>query len=132
MLTAFLDANVLFSAAWREDAGVARLWHIEGLRLVTSVYALEEALRNLPDRIRIERLSCLVGSVTVLPSVARVSLPADVSLPDKDRVILQDAIGADAQFLVTGDLRHFGPFMERTISGVTVLTPAETLRRLGG
>jgi hypothetical protein len=32
----FLDANVLFSAAYRETAGIQRLWTRPGVRLLTS------------------------------------------------------------------------------------------------
>ncbi len=45
----FLDANVLFSAAYRDDAGVQRLWSAPNSELVTSDYAIEEAIRNLAD-----------------------------------------------------------------------------------
>lgn len=52
MTRLFLDANVLFSAAYREDAGVRRLWSASNAELVTSDYAVEEATRNLvhPDQ----------------------------------------------------------------------------------
>lgn len=43
----FLDANILFSAAYRPDAGLRRLWEVPNVELVTSAYAGEEARRNL-------------------------------------------------------------------------------------
>jgi hypothetical protein len=43
----FLDANVLFSAAYKDAAPLAALWQIPGCRLLTSAYAVEEARRNL-------------------------------------------------------------------------------------
>jgi predicted nucleic acid-binding protein len=43
----FLDANVLFSAAYHAESGLARLWDREGVQLVTAEYAVEEARRNL-------------------------------------------------------------------------------------
>ena len=39
----FLDANVLFSAAYRSEAGLQRLWDLKGVELVSSMYAVEEA-----------------------------------------------------------------------------------------
>ena len=45
MLRVFLDANVLFSAAWREGAGLLKLWETPGIRLLTSGHAAEEARR---------------------------------------------------------------------------------------
>ncbi len=43
----FLDANILFSAAYRSDAGLKRLWKLPGARMITSAYAIEETYRNL-------------------------------------------------------------------------------------
>ena len=42
-----MDANILFSAAYRSDAGLKRLWKLPGARLITSAYAVEEARRNM-------------------------------------------------------------------------------------
>jgi hypothetical protein len=39
----FLDANVLFSAAYLENSGLGRLWQLEGVELLSSAYAVEEA-----------------------------------------------------------------------------------------
>jgi hypothetical protein len=43
----FLDANVLFLAAWRSDSGLTRLRQIASLHLVTLPCAADEAERNL-------------------------------------------------------------------------------------
>jgi hypothetical protein len=43
----FLDANVLFSAAYIEGSGLARLWQLADAELLSSDYATEEARRNL-------------------------------------------------------------------------------------
>ena len=56
----FLDANVLFSAAYRADAGLRQLWNIPRIFLCTSRYALGEANINLPEerqRVRLGELS---------------------------------------------------------------------------
>ena len=37
----FLDANVLFSAAYRQDSSLLRLWELKDVELVTSAYAFE-------------------------------------------------------------------------------------------
>jgi uncharacterized protein len=39
----FLDANVLFSAAYASGAGLQRLWKLSEIELVTSHYAVAEA-----------------------------------------------------------------------------------------
>lgn len=127
MRRAFLDANVLFSAAWREEAGLARLWHLPDCRLLTSPYAAEEARRNLLDAGRQRRLEELLAGVTVVPDVVGGDLPNGVALPEKDRPILLAAMRAGATHLLTGDRQHFGPLYGRTVGGVTVLRPAEFL-----
>jgi hypothetical protein len=45
--TTFVDANVLLSAPYRSCVGLGRLWVLPGARLLISVYAAEEACRNL-------------------------------------------------------------------------------------
>ncbi len=53
----FLDANVVFSAAWRENGGLLRLWQSSDTTLLTSRYAYEEAFRNLETEEQRQRLT---------------------------------------------------------------------------
>jgi len=125
----FLDANVLFSAAWREDSGLRALWRVRHVRLVSSAYAEAEARRNLESAEQHERLDELVAQMDVIADApSEATIPPEVQLPDKDRPILQAAIDAGADYLLTGDVRHFGPYFGQTIGGVTILRPAEYLR----
>ena len=121
----FLDANVLFSAAYRPAAGIARLWKLKNVELLTSDYAIEEARANLPDSEQQRRLQELLERVRVVTGQA--PLPTHVSLPDKDRPILQAALYARATHLLTGDRRHFGRYFGRRIGSVLILPPAEYL-----
>ena len=125
----FLDANVLFSAAYRPDAGLRRLWQRPRTELITSRYALEEAQVNLPELEQRQCLTLLMETVTLVPEAADERVPPDVKLPPKDRPILTAALRADASTLVTGDLTHFGPYLGRSVQGVRILTPAALLRR---
>ena len=72
MTRVFLDANVLFSAAWRADSGLTRLWEIESIHLVTSPYAADEAERNLtrkrPDGVA--RLKALLDRLEITAALA--------------------------------------------------------------
>jgi hypothetical protein len=126
----FLDANVLFSAAYRTDSRIRRLWRLAGVRLITSSYAVEKARRNLDSPGQRADLEGLLRSVEVVPhKPAHRQVPTDLKLPEKDRPIVVDAIDAGASILLTGDFKHFGQYYDRVISGVHVLPPAEYLRR---
>jgi uncharacterized protein len=71
----FLDANMLFSAAYRPDAGLRRLWSLPGVRRMTSVYAAEEARRNLSQPKQREELEELLGSVEIIATAASTGHP---------------------------------------------------------
>jgi len=128
MKRVFLDANVLFSAAWGEANGLLRLWSLTSVELVTSGYAAREAEINLPDATQRERLHRLLQRVVVLPPPALPPpLPSGVRLPPKDVPILQAAICAQAAVLLTGDVTHFGSYFGKNRGGVLVLPPAQFL-----
>lgn len=126
----FLDANVLFSAAYRPGAGLLRIWELPRVRRLTSTYALEEARRNLTDPAQLARLQDLVDSLEVVGEVSDELLPPEAILPEKDQPILRAAIRAGATHLLTGDVRHFGPYFGRTLAGVRILPPGEYLREV--
>lgn len=126
----FLDANVLFSAAYREHSGILRLWQIKSIKLISSIYAVEEARRNLDIPLQKERLEKLLSDLEeVLPHHTNIELPKNVTIREKDKPILLSAISAKADFLITGDVRDFGKFYGKKIGGVTILPPAEYLKR---
>lgn len=125
----FLDANVLFFAAYRPDAGLRRLWEIPGTQLITSTYAEEEARRNMETSVQCATLSELLRHVKVLifhPSSSL--LPSGLELPNNDRPILEAAIFSQATHLLTGDMKAFGAYYGRTLAGVLILPPAMYLR----
>ena len=123
----FLDANVLFSAAYRPRAGMLRLWKLKRVTLCSSRYALGEAMVNLADQDQQARLIVLSKLIRFFEA-GPVPLPPGISLPDKDAPILLAAISANATHLLTGDVRHFGPYFGKTIEGVKVLLPGDYLR----
>lgn len=129
MQRVFLDANILFSAAYRAKAGLLRLWQLHGVDLVTSNYAAQEANTNLSEPSQKERLAKLLKSVAVMPHPAVLpGLPSGMSLPAKDMPIFQAAMSAGTSVLLTGDVEHFGRFFKKTIAGVRILLPADFLR----
>jgi predicted nucleic acid-binding protein len=125
----FLDANVLFSAAYRVDSKLNRLWQIPGVQLISSAFAIEEARRNLHDAERLTRLDDLISTVEIVPEAdPSLPIPSGVNLQSKDVPILAAAIQANATHLITGDKRDFGPYFGTTIAGVLVQPPAEYLQ----
>jgi predicted nucleic acid-binding protein len=131
----FLDANVLFTAAHRPegkssfiiDLGSAGHWSVVTCRL-----ALEEADKNLllkfPHcRSQLDKLS---KNIELLPTVLEGVCPVD--LPEKDRPILLSAIDAHCSHLLTGDLKHFGKYMNnpQKTGGVCILTASDFLGHL--
>lgn len=127
MKRVFLDANVLFSAAWRADAGLARLLMLKDCELLSSRYACEEARRNLPTPEQRQRLAQLTAGIQLVADVTSGELPAGIVLPEKDRPILLSAIRAKATHLLTGDRQHFGALYGQVVSGVSVMRPADFL-----
>jgi len=139
----FLDANVLFAAAWAPRSRLLRLWDIETAALITSPYAVEEARRNLPRPAQRGRLNRLLRDVEVVTPphepgrsgrlvVRRLrrrpwrTRQADaVELPPDDRPILQAAVAARATHLLTGNHRDFGAYYWCRVAGVLILPPSE-------
>ena len=123
----FLDANVLFSAVYRAEAGLVRLWRLKNVVLCTSHYAAGEARLNLSDDVQKGRLARLLFTVQFREASER-ELPRGISLPGKDAPILIAAIEAGATHLLTGDVRHFGSYFGQTVEGVLISLPGEYLR----
>ncbi len=122
----FLDANVLFSAAYSERSIVRRVWSFgpELVVLLTSDYAIDESRRNLPDH-AVAELAVVLQAVQIVPTPAQqhwIDFP-EIVLPAKDRPIFQAAIAAQATHLITGDRKHFGRYFEQRIGTLLVMSP---------
>ena len=124
----FLDANVLFSAAYAEGSGLTQLWRRKGARLFASGYVIEEARRNLDDEPARDRLEALLESVEQVGDPAAALDPEmEKELPENDRPVLRAAMAAGASHLLSGDRRAFGAWYGKRLAGVLVLRPAEYL-----
>ncbi len=133
----FLDANVLFAAAYGAEGNaraILRLAPLSGATVASSTFAVEEAARNL--RLKApgaeSELAKLMGSITLAGGPDRRTLvrAARHGLPEKDVPILAAALSIRANLLVTGDRRHFGPLFGKKVGGVEILSPAQALLRL--
>jgi predicted nucleic acid-binding protein len=123
----FLDPNILFSAAYRPNAGLLKFWKLKNVTLCSSRYALEEARINLAEETQRHRLAGLAKRIQLIEASSR-EIPSGASLPDKDAPILMAAIEARATHLITGDTRHFGTYFGKTIEGILVLSPSDYLK----
>jgi predicted nucleic acid-binding protein len=130
----FLDANVLFSAAYREAGSVRAFFALAdagACELVSSGYAMEEARRNIlakhPDRAG--DLEMLLGRMFLCrePASATVSWAVAQRLPPKDAPILAAAVEARCHVLVTGDRSHFGALFGRRLRGTVVMLPVDAI-----
>lgn len=125
---AFLDANVLFSAAYG-STGLRTLWRLAvagRLELLVSSHVVEEARRNLA-REHIPALDELVARLEVVVQ-APPSLSCPIDLPPGDREAFLSAVASRASHFLTGDLRHFGPYLGKRVAGVRIQRPGEYLR----
>lgn len=127
----FLDANVLFSAAYRANSGLVQLWRLKGVVLCSSRYTLEEARINLAENAQRRRLAELARRVRLFDAALQ-GLPRGLSLPEKDVPIFLAAMEARATHLITGDIRHFGSYFGSKFDGVLILTPSEYLKSRHG
>ncbi len=133
----FLDANILFSASWKDDSPAALLFQlaVAGFcRLSTSRLALEEARRNIGRKRseRLVKLEALMTRVTVdrEPAAEHLTAAAGYGLPDKDLPILAAALAQSADLLVTGDRRDFGHLYGRRIGSLEVIGLADAVERV--
>src|SRR5688572_16342210 len=135
----FLDANVLFSAAYRETGSVRAFWTLAAAgacTLVSSAHAIEEARRNLALKhsARLADLERLLGSVELTPEAraATIDWALSLGLPPKDAPILAAALEGRCAVLATGDRRDFGVLLGRRVRGTVVLLPVEAIELLLG
>jgi predicted nucleic acid-binding protein len=75
------------------------------------------------------RLERLTAALMIVNPPQDLKLPEKVRLDSKDRPILLAAIHGKADFLLTGDGRHFGHLYGKRIEGVMVLRPAQYFER---
>jgi len=131
----FLDANVLFTAAHNpkgKAAFIIEMGEAGQYSLFTSNAAFEEAKRNLaikyPDSLPL--LNDFLDRITSI--IADLSAPFPAGLPPKDAIIFQAAVSCRATHFLTGDLRHFGSFMNRpdATNSIIIQTVSEFLSGL--
>jgi predicted nucleic acid-binding protein len=133
----FLDANVLFSAAYRTENSmrdIFRLAEAGSCEIVASAFAVDEARRNIARKQpgKAGELESLVASIGICQegSAEAVQWARTTGLPGKDAPILAAAVQARADFLVTGDRSDFGHLYGKKLRGTEVLPPSKAIERI--
>ncbi len=113
----FLDANVLFTAAYNPlglAASLIRQRRRLHLEMVTSTYVVNEALHNLQLK-NPEKMKNL-KEILLHVSVKEVCWEENFNplhLPLDDAPIFHAALVTKSTHLLTGDLKAFGPWMNK-------------------
>lgn len=126
----FLDANILFSVAYGSPS-LDLLWNFAEKNLCllfASNYVVKEARRNLHDPDHLKKLEACLSKVQIVPEVDP-EMPCPIDLPEKDRPVLLAAISIKANYLITGDIEHFGKYFGQTVSGVKICKARDYLRK---
>lgn len=130
-MKAFFDAGVIFNAAHYPKAKSRHLiLESKHLNFVPSTcpYAVEEARRNLQLKypFAVAELEKLLPSFHVDATVIIGETPAEIR--KKDHPIFLSALASKAKYLVTGDHRDFGKWIDKPtcVAGeLQVVSPAK-------
>ena len=140
MKTLFLDANIFFTATLSREGGSALLFKLaEGkqFKLVSSLYALEEAKRNLQYKVGDECIPYFLSLVSLLSYVDQGAASQEETdfwdswLIQKDIPILLSALKQKADVLVTLDRKDFmSARMQKAPLKLLIQTPGDFLKSL--
>ena len=136
----FLDANILFMAAWKPAGPVARLFDLQDAgfcTLLSSTYAAVEARRNIavkaPDQAAYLEHRLELVAVADLHAPAHLATAATFAIPDPNDVpILAAALQSRADILITADARAFGHLYRKRCAGVEILRLEDAFLRMMG
>ena len=125
------DTNVLLSMLGFPGSRLDILWEIiqDGrINLFPSEFILEELARNLRKKVKLSS-SDVAEILRVLADHSQSVVPKEtihvIHEKDADNRILECAVEAKAQVLVTGNFKHIVPL--KSFRGITILTPREFL-----
>lgn len=128
LVRAVLDANVLYPASLRDI--LLGLAEAEFYAVVWSDQILDEVARNLVEDLRasqetVDRMTTTMNEAFPEASVASAAITAlvpSMANDEKDRHVLAAAVSADAQFIVTRNLKDF-PLEACSPHGVEPISP---------
>jgi predicted nucleic acid-binding protein len=136
----FLDANILYMAAWRPVGPASRLIDLQDAQLctlTTSLYAATEARRNIAFKAASssDQLEHWLTHVLIVgeSDAAHMEVAAQHAIPDiSDIPILAAAIQSRSDILISADRRAFGHLFRKRCNGVELLRLEDALLRIIG
>ena len=132
VVTVFLDTSVILAAARSTSGASSALFRLQEtgfLRLVTSPWCLDEAVRNVvPDEPAASRLRSLLQAMDMVPDgVAALAWAGRHVRKTKDVPVLASAAAAGIRYLATLDVKDFGKVLERPDLPVFIARPRSLL-----
>lgn len=134
LLTVFLDTSVILSGLASSSGGSRKLFEAAAkrkLRLLTSSYVLEEAIRHL-QKLKIERVSLeelfseKIVSLIANPPDDLIKKFHSVSLDPDDAHVLAGAALSGADILLSLDKKHIlMPAISKVLKPIMVKSPKE-------
>ncbi len=140
MKTLFLDANIFFAATLSAEGGSAAVLMLakkKRVRLVSSLYALKEAKKNLIHKVGQRVLPQFFGWVSLLDYVDQRTLSHselrrwEPWIVEKDAPILASATRQEVDILMTLDQKDFQSVrMKEAPVSFKICSPGEFLKEL--
>ena len=124
-----LDTNVLLSALGFEGKETVKIWELAQagrIHVFVSAFILWELERNLVKKAAFtsaEARALVAGVLQVARTVAPVVAIQVIKRKDSDNRILECAVAANADVLVTGNMRDLLPLA--SFQGIKILKPRE-------
>lgn len=136
----FLDANVIFSAAYSTTGGSAYIFQLakkDRLTLCSSRLAIKETERNLRTKADTQRVLNFYDLLNEIPiklidvNSAKAKEKFSDLVGEKDSLILASAIASKADFFLTLDKKHF--LNEKALKAnlpIKIVNPSQFIKNL--
>jgi len=132
-LKVLLDTNVIISALYvgGKPLKILELAESGDIAISLSPFILNEIQQVLTDKLGWERnkVRSVIAHLESLAEIVHPQIKLNVVKGyDADNRILEAALEAEVDFLITGDRRHLQPL--KKLKQITILSPAEFLENL--
>jgi predicted nucleic acid-binding protein len=95
----------------------------------TSAYVVGEVRKNVKSEAQSARFEALLARMLLVSDGPLEAIPSGIEVVRKDQAVLASAISASMDYLLTGDIKHFGKLYGTSVSYVKILSPGEFRRQ---